>query len=116
MTVIFWGWGCNRGGQLGDETPNDQLQVAYKLKLAVINCPQDEIEMSGADVKAKADAVVAFDGEFLTLRTSGRLTSATVYDMNGAAVMILPASSSSWNVSALSAGVHVARFVIDGQL
>ena len=110
----IWGWGCNRGGQLGDETPNDQLQVAYKLKPVVINCPQDEIEMSVADVKAKADAVVAFDGEFLTLRTSGRLTSATVYDMNGTAVMILPVSSSSWNVSALSAGVHVARFVIDG--
>ena len=110
----IWGWGCNRGGQLGDETPNDQLQVAYKLKPIVINCPQDEIEMSVADVKAKADAVVAFDGEFLTLRTSGRLTSATVYDMNGTAVMILPASSSSWNVSALSSGVHVARFMIDG--
>lgn len=112
----IWGWGCNRGGQLGDETPNDQLQVAYKLKPVVINCPQEEIEMSVADVKAKADAVVAFDGGCLALQTSGHLTSATVYDMNGAAVMILPASASSWNVSALSAGFHVARFVIDGAM
>ena len=34
--------------------------------------------------------------------------------VDGQAVMILPVSASSWDVSALSAGVYVARFVVDG--
>ena len=52
----IWGWGCNRGGQLGDETPNDQLQVAYKLKPIVINCPQDEVSSVGSLKDGKVDA------------------------------------------------------------
>lgn len=110
----IWGWGCNRGGQLGDETRNDQLQVAYEVKPTLINCPQDEVEMSVADVKGKAAAAVAFDGQTLSVQADGRLTSAVVYGMDGQAVMILPVSASSWNVSALSAGVYAARFVVDG--
>ena len=110
----IWGWGCNRGGQLGDETRDDQLQVAYEVKPTLINCPQDEVEMSVADVKGKAAAAVAFDGQTLSVQADGRLTSAVVYGMDGQAVMILPVSASSWNVSALSAGVYAARFVVDG--
>lgn len=110
----IWGWGCNRGGQLGDETPNDQLQVAYKLKPILINCPQDELEVGVAGVQSKADAVVRFDGQVLSLQSDGRLTSAVVYGTDGSARMILSASESSWNVDALPAGVYVARFVVDG--
>lgn len=110
----IWGWGCNRGGQLGDETRPDQLQVAYEVKPTLINCPQDEVGLSVADVKGKAAAAVAFDGQALSIQADGRLTSAVVYGMDGQAVMILPVSASSWDVSALAPGVYVARFVVDG--
>ena len=110
----IWGWGCNRGGQLGDETRPDQLQVAYEVKPTLINCPQDEVGLSVADVKGKAAATVAFDGQVLSIQADGRLTSAVVYGMDGQAVMILPVSASSWDVSALASGVYVARFVVDG--
>lgn len=88
----IWGWGCNRGGQLGDETPNDQLQVAYKLKPIVINCPQDEVSSVGSLKDGKVDAAVSFDGQVLALQSDGLLTSGRIYDMNGTAVMILAAS------------------------
>lgn len=110
----IWGWGCNRGGQLGDETPNDQLQVAYKLKPIVINCPQDEVSNVGSLKDGKVDAAVSFDGQVLALQSDGLLTSGRIYDMNGAAVMILAASETSWNVATLSQGVYVAEFMIDG--
>lgn len=110
----IWGWGCNRGGQLGDETPNDQLQVAYKLKPIVINCPQDEVSSVGSLKDGKVDAAVSFDGQVLALQSDGLLTSGRIYDMNGAAVMILAASETSWNVATLSQGVYVAEFMIDG--
>ena len=110
----IWGWGCNRGGQLGDETPNDQLQVAYKLKPIVINCPQDEVSNVGSLKDGKVDAAVSFDGQVLALQRDGLLTSGRIYDMNGAAVMILAASETSWNVATLSQGVYVAEFMIDG--
>jgi len=110
----IWGWGCNRGGQLGDETPNDQLQVAYKLKPIVINCPQDEVSSVGSLKDGKVDAAVAFDGQVLALQSDGLLTSGRIYDMNGTAVMILAASETSWNVATLSQGVYVAEFMIDG--
>lgn len=110
----IWGWGCNRGGQLGDETPNDQLQVAYKLKPIVINCPQDEVSSVGSLKDGKMDAAVSFDGQVLALQSDGLLTSGRIYDMNGAAVMILAASETSWNVATLSQGVYVAEFMIDG--
>ena len=110
----IWGWGCNRGGQLGDETRSDQLQVAYEVKPTLINCPQDEVGLSVADVKGKAAAAVAFDRQALSIQADGRLTSAVVYGMDGQAVMILPVSASSWDVSALAPGVYVARFVVDG--
>ena len=100
----IWGWGCNRGGQLGDETPNDQLQVAYKLKPIVINCPQDEVSSVGS----------LKDGKVLALQSDGLLTSGKIYDMKGTAVMILAASETSWNVATLSQGVYVAEFMIDG--
>lgn len=112
----IWGWGCNRGGQLGDETRSDQLQVAYEVKPTLINCPQDEIELSVDGVEGKAEAAVAFDGRTLSLQADGRLTSAVVYGMGGQAVMILPVSASSWNVSALAGGVYTARFVVDGKV
>ena len=89
----IWGWGCNRGGQLGDETRPDQLQVAYEVKPTLINCPQDEVGLSVADVKGKAAAAVAFDGQALSIQADGRLTSAVVYGMDGQAVMILPVSA-----------------------
>lgn len=110
----IWGWGCNRGGQLGDETPNDQLQVAYKLKPIVINCPQDEVSSVGSLKDGKVDAAVSFDGQVLALQSDGLLTSGRIYDMNGTAVMILAASETSWNVATLSQGVYVAEFMIDG--
>lgn len=110
----IWGWGSNRGGQLGDETPNDQLQVAYKLKPIVINCPQDEVSSVGSLKDGKVDAAVSFDGQVLALQSDGLLTSGRIYDMNGAAVMILAASETSWNVATLSQGVYVAEFMIDG--
>lgn len=110
----IWGWGCNRGGQLGDETPNDQLQVAYKLKPIVINCPQDEVSSVGSLKDGKVDAAFSFDGQVLALQSDGLLTSGRIYDMNGAAVMILAASETSWNVATLSQGVYVAEFMIDG--
>ena len=110
----IWGWGCNRGGQLGDETPNDQLQVAYKLKPIVINCPQDEVSSVGSLKDGKVDAAVSFDGQVLALQSDGLLTSGRIYDMNGAAVMILAASETSWNVATLSQGVYVTEFMIDG--
>lgn len=110
----IWGWGCNRGGQLGDETPNDQLQVAYKLKPIVINCPQDEVSNVGSLKDGKVDAAVSFDGQVLALQSDGLLTSGRIYDMNGAAVMILAASETSWNVATLSQGVYVVEFMIDG--
>lgn len=110
----IWGWGCNRGGQLGDETLNDQLQVAYKLKPIVINCPQDEVSSVGSLKDGKVDAAVSFDGQVLALQSDGLLTSGRIYDMNGAAVMILAASETSWNVATLSQGVYVAEFMIDG--
>lgn len=110
----IWGWGCNRGGQLGDETPNDQLQVAYKLKPIVINCPQDEVSNVGSLKDGKVDAAVSFDGQVLALQSDGLLTSGRIYDMNGAAVMILATSETSWNVATLSQGVYVAEFMIDG--
>lgn len=110
----IWGWGCNRGGQLGDETPNDQLQVAYKLKPIVINCPQDEVSSVGSLKDGKVDAAVSFDGQVLALQSDGLLTSGRIYDMNGEAVMILAASETSWNVATLSQGVYVAEFMIDG--
>lgn len=110
----IWGWGCNRGGQLGDETPNDQLQVAYKLKPIVINCPQDEVSSVGSLKDGKVDAAVSFDGQVLALQSDGLLTSGRIYDMNGAAVMILAASETSWNVATLSQGVYVVEFMIDG--
>lgn len=110
----IWGWGCNRGGQLGDETPNDQLQVAYKLKPIVINCPQDEVSSVGSLKDGKVDVAVSFDGQVLALQSDGLLTSGRIYDMNGAAVMILAASETSWNVATLSQGVYVAEFMIDG--
>ena len=88
----IWGWGCNRGGQLGDETPNDQLQVAYKLKPIVINCPQDEVSSVGSLKDGKVDAAVSFDGQVLALQSDGLLTSGKIYDMKGTAVMILAAS------------------------
>ena len=112
----IWGWGCNRGGQLGDETPNDQLQVAYKLKPIVINCPQDEVSSVGSLKDGKVDAAVSFDGQVLALQSDGLLTSGRIYDMNGTAVMILAASETSWNVATLSQGVYVAEFMIDGAL
>lgn len=112
----IWGWGCNRGGQLGDETPNDQLQVAYKLKPIVINCPQDEVSNVGSLKDGKVGAAVSFDGQVLALQSDGLLTSGRIYDMNGAAVMILAASETSWNVATLSQGVYVAEFMIDGAL
>ena len=112
----IWGWGCNRGGQLGDETRDDQLQVAYEVKPTLINCPQDEIELSVDGVEGKAAAAVAFDGQTLSVQADGRLTSAVVYGMDGQAVMILPVSASSWNVSALAGGVYTARFVVDGKV
>lgn len=112
----IWGWGCNRGGQLGDETPNDQLQVAYKLKPIVINCPQDEVSSVGSLKDGKVDAAVSFDGQVLALQSDGLLTSGRIYDMNGTAVMILVASETSWNVATLSQGVYVAEFMIDGAL
>ena len=112
----IWGWGCNRGGQLGDETPNDQLQVAYKLKPIVINCPQDEVSSVGSLKDGKVDAAVSFDGQVLALQSAGLLTSGRIYDMNGTAVMILAASETSWNVATLSQGVYVAEFMIDGAL
>lgn len=112
----IWGWGCNRGGQLGDETPNDQLQVAYKLKPIVINCPQDEVSNVGSLKDGKVGAAVSFDGQVLALQGDGLLTSGRIYDMNGAAVMILAASETSWNVATLSQGVYVAEFMIDGAL
>ena len=87
----IWGWGCNRGGQLGDETPNDQLQVAYKLKPIVINCPQDEVSSVGSLKDGKVDAAVSFDGQVLALQSDGLLTSGKIYDMKGTAVMILAA-------------------------
>lgn len=110
----IWGWGCNRGGQLGDETPNDQLQVAYKLKPIVINCPQDEVSNVGSLKDGKVDVAVSFDGQVLALQSDGLLTSGRIYDMNGTAVMILVASETSWNVATLSQGVYVAEFMIDG--
>ena len=110
----IWGWGCNRGGQLGDETPNDQLQVAYKLKPIVINCPQDEVSSVGSLKDGKVDAAVSFDGQVLALQSDGLLTSGKIYDMKGTAVMILAASETSWNVATLSQGVYVAEFMIDG--
>ena len=110
----IWGWGCNRGGQLGDETPNDQLQVAYKLKPIVINCPQDEVSSVGSLKDGKVDAAVSFDGQVLALQSDGALASGRIYDMNGTAVMILAASETSWNVATLSRGVYVAEFMIDG--
>ena len=110
----IWGWGCNRGGQLGDETPNDQLQVAYKLKPIVINWPQDEVSSVGSLKDGKVDAAVSFDGQVLALQSDGLLTSGKIYDMKGTAGMILAASETSWNVATLSQGVYVAEFMIDG--
>ena len=60
---------------MGDETPNDQLQVAYKLKPIVINCPQDEVSSVGSLKDGKVDAAVSFDGQVLALQSDGLLTS-----------------------------------------
>ena len=110
----IWGWGCNRGGQLGDETLYDQLQTAYKLKPTLINCPQDEITTSISDAVAQ-DTEISINGSVVSLQTEGRLTSATIYNLQGAAVMILSASESSWNISSLPQGTYIAKFVVDGK-
>ncbi len=110
----IWGWGCNRGGQLGDETPDDQLQVAYRLKPVLINCPQDEVSGVKSRKGRKEDAAVSFDGQVLALQGDGLLTSGRIYGMNGTAVMILPVSEKSWDVATLPQGAYVAEFMMDG--
>lgn len=110
----IWGWGCNRGGQLGDETLYDQLQTAYKLKPTLINCPQDEISTSISDAVAQ-NTEISINGSVVSLKTEGRLTSATIYNLQGAAVMILAASETSWNISSLPQGTYIVKFVVDGK-
>lgn len=39
----MYGWGRNKGGQLGDNTDTDQLQTSFYKKPFEIACPQDEI-------------------------------------------------------------------------
>lgn len=111
----IWGWGCNRGGQLGDETLYDQLQTAYRLKPTLINCPQDQVETSISDAVSE-NTQISIQGSEVSLQTEGRLTSAVIYNMQGAAVMILSASENNWNISSLAKGTYIAKFIVDGKV
>ncbi len=46
----MYGWGRNKGGQLGDGTENEQLQTSYQKKPIEIACPGGEVIGGDEDV------------------------------------------------------------------
>lgn len=52
----LYGWGCNRGGQLGDGTDYDQLQLSYYKKPTEIPCPGGATPGGGDEDVVTVDA------------------------------------------------------------
>lgn len=105
-----YGWGRNKGGQLGDDTDYEQLQTSYYKKPIRINCPQDEIS-SIYDVE-KVNAAY-FDGTTL-YALNGAIEQVKIYTVTGMLVNNNERVEGNWNLSELNSGIYLLSFVQNG--
>lgn len=106
----MYGWGRNKGGQLGDDTEYDLLQTSYYKKPFEIACPQGEV--SGISDVESVNAV-CFDGN--TVFAVEGVGNMRIYSATGALVKSNKNFVDSWDISDLQRGIYVLVFDMDGR-
>lgn len=105
-----YGWGSNKGGQLGDETEDYALKTSFHTKPIEIMCPQDAI--TGIEDVERVNSVF-FDG--MTLYVDGMLQDVRVCDITGMMVRSNAQINDSWDLSDLQSGVYLLSYVFNGE-
>lgn len=107
----LYGWGRNKGGQLGDGTEYDVLQLSYYKKPFEIECPQNEV---GAVKGVRNDGVVTFDG--VRIMAQERVSNVSLFGMNGQTVMQRDVVEGTYGLERLPKGLYILQYEYNGEL
>ena len=106
----LYGWGRNKGGQLGDGTDYDVLQLSYYKKPFEIECPQNEV---GAVTGVRNDGMVKFDGTYIMAQEP--ISNVYVYGINGQTVMQRDVVEGTYGLDNLAKGVYLLQYENNGE-
>lgn len=106
----MYGWGRNKGGQMGENSDLEMLVTSFYKKPIVIDCPQTQI--SGITDVSLTPSEVLFAGNKLV--ANELVSNLCIYSVMGSKVVCINQLQGSTDLSELTAGMYVAVYEING--